>query len=124
METATHTELVTNAVVVECVKGTHAHTNLSPEHQVNAQVAHWNISTITINGVEITEWATSLSQGSQWVNIDLLGMSDWFKTKKEATQRVVEFMTELLDNSDPSGDPYAWDEDIEFYNNLIASFAK
>ena len=124
METATHTELVTNAIVVECVKGTHAHANLSPQHQVNEQVTHWNISTITINGVEITEWAASLSQGSQWVNIDLLGMSDQFKTKKAATQRVVEFMTELLDNSDPSDDPYAWDEDIEFYNNLIASFTK
>jgi hypothetical protein len=124
METATHTELVTNAIIVECVKGTHAHENLSPEHQVNAQIAHWNISSITINGVEITEWAASLVQENQWVNIDLLGMTDRFKTKKAATQRVVEFMVELLDNSDTTSDPHAWEDEIEFYNKLIASFTK
>ena len=116
-----YTELVTNAITVECAKDTHANAH-APIYQVNTQVTHWNITSVTINGVAIVEWANNLANDRCWVNLDFSGMTYRFNTKKAATQQIIDFMVELLENSNTDNDRYAWEDEIEFYNNLVNSF--
>jgi hypothetical protein len=110
MET-NHLELATNAITIDCVKGTHAHLNLSPMHQKNAQVTHWNISAVNINGTPIADWCAQFELDAQ----DLFGhyFTNPFKTKKAALSWAVETFADFVQSIDPEENWFRAEEVID-----------
>jgi hypothetical protein len=104
-----HSQLATNAITVECVK-TQRENHFAPAvvakyNQSNVQ-HDWHISIVRINGVEASEWFTSLGLPADILRIPTCP----FKTKKSAAAEMAEALTRVLDIAAPEWD---WQDETD-----------
>jgi hypothetical protein len=108
MET-NHEHLATSAITVECVK-TYRENHFAPAvvakyKQSNVQY-DWRISLVRINGIEASEWFTSLGlPATVWRVFDKP-----FKTKKSALEEAIYRFTMLLDSATPE---WEWQDETD-----------
>lgn len=90
-------DIATNAITIECVKNTHANSH-APVYQVNAQVAHWTISAVNINGIALADWCEQFSVDADAFRYLMTGKH---RTKKAALQEVIADFARFLEGIDP-----------------------
>ena len=100
-------DIVASAVTVECAKATH-NNQFSPNRQVNAQVSHWYIANIAVNGKPIGLFAQF-----HGLNLEMLipSVKNRYNTKKEAFAAVVETFADALSGIVPSWNTTQDDDD-------------
>lgn len=105
-----YAELATNAITIECVKNTHDNQH-APVYQTNAQVSHWNISAVNINGTPIADWCAQFGVDVE----EQFGhyFTNPFKTKKQALAWAVETFADFIQSIDPEENWFRTEEVID-----------
>ena len=105
-----YTAIATNAITIDCVKNTHDNQH-APVYQTNAQVSHWNISAVNINGTPVADWCAQFGIDAE----ECFGhyFTNPFKTKKQALAWAVETFADFTASVDPEENWFRTEEVID-----------
>ena len=117
---STITELIANALTVECEKRTrenHYAPAVVAKYQQNNTQTDWWIAQLHINGTPIREWCTTVGLDCESLPI----LEQPFKSKTQAKRTMVEFYADRLEWWSPSADGYDSDEYLTRWDTIVAS---